>query len=233
MSGLAGRRVVITRSAEQSPELAGLVTAAGGVPVVVPLIEIVPIPVAWPALDGFDWIVVTSPNGAAQLGDVPPAVKTAAVGTATSDALARPADLVAVEQSAAGLTAVFPAGAGRVLTVQAADAAPTLADGLAAKGWDVEVLMPYRSVARMPGDDERGAAASADVLLLASGSAARAWAAAFGTRTPPVVVAIGPQCAQVARSVGLTVTVTAADHSLAGLVAAIPTDWARNHLEPG
>jgi uroporphyrinogen-III synthase len=56
-------------------------------------------------------------------------------------------------------------------------------------------------------------------LLLASGSAARSWHAAFGSEVPPLVVAIGPQTADAARSVGLRIDAVAEDHSLDGLVA--------------
>jgi uroporphyrinogen-III synthase len=60
----------------------------------------------------------------------------------------------------------------------------------------------------------------ADVLLLASGSAARSWAEAIGTATPPLVVAIGPSTADAARAVGLAVSAVASDHSVEGLVEA-------------
>jgi uroporphyrinogen-III synthase len=59
---------------------------------------------------------------------------------------------------------------------------------------------------------------AADAVLFASGSAVRAWVAAFGTSTPPLVVAIGPQTASAAQLVGLKVDLIAADHSLQGLV---------------
>ena len=54
-------------------------------------------------------------------------------------------------------------------------------------------------------------------MLFASGSAARAWVDVFGTTTPPVVVAIGPQTAAHARAAGIDVTVVAGDHSVVGL----------------
>jgi uroporphyrinogen-III synthase len=69
----------------------------------------------------------------------------------------------------------------------------------------------------------------ADALVLASGSAAEAWAAAVGgpappiptppIPTPPIVVSIGPTTTAVAEQSGLKVTATATDHSLSGLVA--------------
>jgi uroporphyrinogen-III synthase len=54
--------------------------------------------------------------------------------------------------------------------------------------------------------------------VLASGSAARAYAA-IGGKAP--AVSIGPQTSQVAASVGLTVAAEAASHDLDGLVAAV------------
>ena len=60
--------------------------------------------------------------------------RVAAVGRTTAAALPR-TDLVAELQSAEGLVAVFPAGAGTAVVAQAADGAPTLVDGLSALGW--------------------------------------------------------------------------------------------------
>jgi uroporphyrinogen-III synthase len=82
----------------------------------------------------------------------------------------------------------------------------------------VETVTAYRTV------EVRPAATSwdgADALLLASGSAARAWTAAFGTSAPALIVAIGPTTAGAAREAGLKVTAVAADHSLDGLVDAL------------
>jgi len=57
-----------------------------------------------------------------------------------------------------------------------------------------------------------------DVVVLASGSAARAYAA-VGGQAP--AVSIGPQTSTVAESVGLTVAAEAETHDLDGLVAAV------------
>jgi uroporphyrinogen-III synthase len=57
-----------------------------------------------------------------------------------------------------------------------------------------------------------------DVVVLASGSAARAYAG-IGGALP--AVSIGPQTSLVARSVGLEIVGEAATHDLAGLVAAV------------
>jgi len=241
-SVIAGRRVVVTRAVEQADELAALLQAAGAIPVVIPLIEIVTDDAGAAQLTGlagdhfvgFDWLIVTSPNGAERvidafaerLPELGHAISVAAIGSATADVLrAGGVDVafVPVVQSAAGLLAELPvAGAvSRVLLVQAANAEPALADGLRDRGAALSVVAPYRTVATRATAGQQLAALSADAVLFASGSAARAWANVFGDATPPVVVAIGPQTAAAATDAGLKVAVVAADHSLSGLVMAL------------
>lgn len=229
---LEGRRVVVTRAAGQADTLASLLRERGAVPVVVPLIDIEPVPAQAAALAAlqptdFDWLVVSSPNGAeayvAAHGDRAPE-RVAAVGRVTARTLQDggvEAALVPATQSAEGLLAEAPAGPSRTLVVQAVDAEPTLAQGLAAAGHTVTVVTPYRTVPARPTAGQQLAALSADAVLFASGSAARAWVAVFGDSTPPVVVAIGPQTAAAARVAGLKITVVATDHSLPGLVSAL------------
>lgn len=231
MSALAGRRVVVTRAADQADALTALLEAAGAVPVVVPLVTIATDErdqVRLAALDPatFEWLVVTSPNGARHYLDAhagaPPHV--AAVGAATAAALVAggvDVALVPAEQRAAGLLAEIPAGDGRVLLVQAATAGVTLSAGLTELGWQVTVVAPYRTVPARPSAGEHLAALSADAVLFTSGSAAIAWAAVFGSTTPPIVVAIGPQTAVATAHAGLKVDVVATDHSLRGVVAAL------------
>lgn len=228
---LQGRRVVVTRSSAQAGSLAGLLEAAGAVPVVVPLVEQVEVPEGAQALaalrpEEFDWLVVTSPNGAraylAAHRSAPAGV--AAVGATTAAALADggvTATLVPAQQSAVGLLAQFPTGTGTVLVVQALDAEPAVAQGLAAAGWQVTVVAPYRTVPSRPSAGLQLAALSADAVLFASGSAATAWVQVFGTSTPPIVVAIGPQTAAAANALDLKVSAVATDHSLRGLVDAL------------
>ena len=57
-----------------------------------------------------------------------------------------------------------------------------------------------------------------DVAVIASGSAARAYAS-IGGRAP--LISIGPETTRVAESVGLVVAAEAAAHDLDGLVAAV------------
>lgn len=228
MTGLAGRTVVVTRAADQAGETVAQLASLGATAVELPLIEIVDDAEGMKALAGLDWsavdwIVVTSPNGARRAtphigrGETP---KIAAVGASTAAALPR-CDLVATNQSAAGLLEVFPAGPGRVVVIQAAGAAPTLVSGLGELGWDVVVIRPYRTQATVPSSDQQRAALAADAVLFASGSAARAWAAVFGERSPPVVVAIGEQTAAAGVAAGLKISVIVADHSMGAMLVAL------------
>ena len=238
MSALAGRRVVVTRAAEQAGDLVALLDGVGASAVVVPLVEIVPEPTAADALAAldaaeFDWLVVTSPNGAraylATHSSAP--LNVAAVGATTAAALdagGLTVTLVPTDQRADGLLAVFPTGNGRVLLVQAVDAQPTMAAGLQRRGWNVTGISPYRSAPAHLTAGQQLAALSADAVLFTSGSAARAWVAVFGKTTPPIVVAIGPQTAAAVEQAGLKFSVVAADHSLPGLVAALGSHLAGN-----
>lgn len=238
MSALAGRRVVVTRAAEQAGDLVALLERVGATAVVVPLVEIVRESAAVDALAAlnpaeFDWLVVTSPNGAraylAMHSSAP--LNVAAVGATTAAALGAGGlnvTLVPGDQSADGLLAVFPSGNGRVLLVQAVDAQPTMAAGLRRSGWNVTGISPYRSAPAHLTAGQQLAAMSADAVLFTSGSAARAWVGVFGQTTPPIVVAIGPQTALAVEQAGLKVSLVAADHSLPGLVAALGSHLAGN-----
>jgi uroporphyrinogen-III synthase len=231
MKSLIGRRVVVTRAAEQADTSAELITSVGAIPIVVPLIEIVDELDGMARLDaldldGIDWLVVTSPNGALRVATMltrcSPRPMVAAVGAATVDALPG-CDLVAETQSAAGLLERFPSGSGRAVVVQAVDAAPTLVDGLTERGWDVTAIKPFRAVTAAPSSEQQRNALDADAVLFASGSAARAWSEIFGSRTPPITVAIGDQTAAAAEQAGLKITVVSADHSMYGMLVALDT----------
>lgn len=231
-TALAGLTVVVARPRDQAGALVELLTERGATPLVVPLIEIVEVddPTIFheviARLATFDWVVVASPNAARRiaphLADVE--VRVAAIGSTTAAALPR-VDLVADRQSASGLVEIFPDGRGRVLAVQSVDGAPTLADGLRRRGWTVERVHTHAARPVVPSAGDQLAVLSADALLLSSGSQARAWVAAFGAATPPMVIAIGPQTASDATAMGLKIAAVAADHSLGGLVDAFQKLW--------
>lgn len=231
---LFGRRIATTR--DQPGRLDELLAELGADVVHVPLIEVVDagsddLSEALAAIDEFDWVVVTSRHGADRVAEVVaahPRLRTAAVGTRTAATLTaatgRPVTVVPVAQTAAALVAAMPdpdPGARRVLAAVADRAEPILVSGLSDRGYDVRSVVAYLTRLRTPTDAERSALAVVDAVTFASGSAARAWAEAIGTWTPPDVIVIGPSTARVARELGLQVTAEAADHSVEGLAAEV------------
>jgi uroporphyrinogen-III synthase len=204
-------RVIVTRPRAQARPLAEALDALGATVVECPLIEIErtsdePIDAA-----DYDWLIVTSPNGADEIaarGRNLPAI--AAVGPGTAEALRshglEPA-FVPRESSQDGLLREFPRPAGRVLFAAAEGARRGPIDALGA-----DFVALYRTRLLTPEPPE------GDVVVLASGSAARAYAG-IGGGAPAVT--IGPETSRVARSVGLDVAAEAATHDLGGLVAAV------------
>jgi uroporphyrinogen-III synthase len=204
-------KVIVTRPRGQAQPLVGRLEALGVEVVECPLIEIErtsdePIDAA-----GYDWLVVTSANGAdevARRGRNLPRV--AAVGPGTAETLRghgiEPA-FVPAESTQDGLLREFPQPPGRVLFAAAEGARRRAIDGL---GADFVPLYRTRLLTPEP--------PAGDYVLLASGSAARAYAAVGGTAP---AVSIGPQTTRVARSVGLSVAAEAATQDLDGLVAAV------------
>ena len=194
-------RVLVTRE-----ELVARVEALGHEAVVCELIRVEPLGDDPIDARAYDWLVVTSRNGAHELGRRGvTANRIAAIGPATAEALRSyglPVDRVATTHTQAGLREELPEG---TLLLAAAEGARR--DVL-----DADFLPLYRTVELPPEVPD------ADLALLMSGSAARALAAT-GTRVP--VVAIGPQTAAEAQAVGLDVAAVAATHDLDGLVEAV------------
>jgi len=235
VSGLNGRRVVVTRPTAQAQPLVDRLRELGAEPLVVPLIEIVDpsdgglaLDAALGRLSDFEWIVVTSPNGADRVRSAlvasPQRPNVAAVGSATAAALGVPADLVPDVQTAESLAGAFGHGSGAVLIVgpeqRPGDAArlSPLHRALADQGWTVTAVEAYRTVPVAASSGDLLRVLSADAALFASGSAVRSWVDVFGTQTPAVTAAIGPSTAQVAAEIGLKIDIVATDHSLHGLV---------------
>jgi uroporphyrinogen-III synthase len=207
-------KVAVTRSAGQADELARRLEAMGCEPVVWPLIAIEPLDSGAIDPSPYDWVIVTSPNGAAELARrlIAPPRQLAAIGPGTAAALRERGfepTLVPREATQEGLLAELPQPAGRVLVGAAEGARRVIVDALAA-----DFLPLYRTVELAPDD-----VPDADIVLLASPSAARAFArtAARAIR----VVVIGPQTAASARELGLDVAAEAAAHDLDGLLAAL------------
>jgi uroporphyrinogen-III synthase len=231
-SVLAGRRVVLTQ--QRASRLAERLGERGASVSRVRLTERgdpsdggVGLHEALGRLDEFEWLIVTSVNGARAVGNAVAnavAVRLAAVGAATAETLAelarRPVDLVPSVQRAEGLLAVFPAEPSTILLAQGDLASPALADGLRARGHRVSAVEAYATVARPPHPGAVAELCAADAVVLASGSAASALAAAVPTIAVPLV-AIGPSTAAVATAAGFSVAAVAASPADDDVVAAV------------
>ena len=127
----------------------------------------------------YQWVVFTSPRAVVRflplLRDARSfgATAVAAIGAGTAAALAAHfvvADLVPTEFVAESLLAAFPSGTGAVLIPRAAVARDVLPEGLAAKGWTVDVVEAYRTVVARPDPAALAAAAAADAITFTSSS---------------------------------------------------------------
>lgn len=202
-------RLIVTRPTGQEHDLTVRLEALGHEVVHSPLIRIEPLSDEPIDLEGYDWVVVTSANGARELlrrasGRMP---RVAAIGKATADAIGG-ADIIARVSTQEGLAEEMPRPAGRVLVAAAEDARPYLVEALAA-----DFVPLYRTHAIHPDPAPVG-----DLCLLASASAASAFGA-LATGIP--AISIGPETTRAALDGGVEVLAEATTHDLDGLVTAV------------
>jgi uroporphyrinogen III methyltransferase / synthase len=210
-------KVIVTRPRTQAGPLVARLEQLGHDVVECPLIEIErtsdePIDCA-----GYEWAVITSPNGADEVARrVKNLPKVAAVGPGTAEQLRSHGiepDFVPAVSSVDGLLDEFPRPPGKIVYLAAENARRRPIEALRA-----DYVALYRTVLLQPEAPE------GDLVVLASGSAARAYAWTGG-KAP--AVSIGPETTRVAASVGLDVAVEAKAHDLDGLVAAVQEFVAR------
>jgi uroporphyrinogen-III synthase len=203
-------RVLVTRPREQAGPLVDALVERGFDVLVKPLIRVEPLSDEPIDTTGYDWIIVTSPNGARQLarratGGLP---QVAAIGPGTTAALEEEGihvDLSAEVHTQEGLVAAFAERPRRALHVGADGARSVLVDELGA-----EFLALYRTV-ELTVDE----LPEADLVVLMSPSAARAYARAGGSAQ---AVSIGPQTTAAARAAGVAVVAEAPSQDLESLV---------------
>jgi uroporphyrinogen-III synthase len=251
---LHGRRIVITRAREQAASLVARLRDLGAEPVLCPAIAFAPpddpapLDNAIARLADYDWLIVTSANGARALFDrmadlhADPAslqrLSIAAIGPATAAALAEQGLAATFMPTAyvaeAILDEIGDVTGSRVLLPRADIARETLAAGLRAKGAQVDEITAYRTV---PGD---GAAAllpmlhagSVDAITFTSSSTVRYLLDGLEIAGLPrararalisciAVVCIGPITAATARNEGLPVSAEAPEYTTEGVVAAL------------
>jgi uroporphyrinogen-III synthase len=202
-------RILLTRPEGRNEQLAEALRAQGHDVVCEPLIAVEPTGDEPVELDGYDWLIVTSVTGAEELRRRARgrARRVAAIGQATAAALGG-ADLVPRVSTQEGLLAELPKPPGRVLFAGAEGARRLLVEEL-----DAEFVPLYRTRALRPEQ-----LPEADMVVLASPSAARAFAALGGETA---AVSIGPETTKAAEKQGIRVIREAARHDLDGLLEAL------------
>ncbi len=243
---LAGLSVIVTRARSQSRGLSSALSRAGARVIALPVIAIADPAEGGEAMrraadlvgaDGYEWVVFSSANAVERFASVLGEnafgrARLAAVGEATSAALhARGFEVALVPESAnaQSLARTMPAndggGPGRVLFPCAAGAGEAFVERLREKGWQVDAVEAYRTVAAGPSDgateEALAEAATADVVTFASPSAVRFYLEATGRVVPPVVACIGAVTARAAAAEGLQVDVVADEQTDDGLVKAL------------
>lgn len=198
------------------------------------------------ALDGYRWLVFTSVNGvrfffqrlfaagkdARALGHL----KTAVIGPATQKALLAfglNSDIVPTSYRAESVVAAFAQQDVRgckILLPRAAEARPILPDELTRMGADVQEIAVYRTrIARESADTLTAhlAAGDIDMVTFTSSSTVKNFISLLPEEKvhdwlkPVTVASIGPITTDTAESLGLSVDVTAATYTVAGLCTAI------------
>ncbi len=245
--------MLVTRPDAQAAELVAELRARGVKSVAVPTVAIDRASASGDLdqmlaeLEGADWLVLTSANGAEALAariaatgrPIPAGTRIAAVGPATADAL-RDAGLRVDHVPAEYLTVAIAAGLGdlrgrRVVLARADAATPELREALLTRGALVEEVVAYRTLEGPPSSrDPLRAALHADVsgVTFTSSSTVRGLlrlASAVDRSRARAIPAfcIGPVTADTARRAGFHVAAVAAEHTAPGLAAAIADHFDR------
>jgi uroporphyrinogen III methyltransferase/synthase len=246
---LLGRRIVVTRAAEEGTKLAARLERLGAEAVAAPTIELedvappAALDAALAALETFDWVVFTSAHGVAvffarlyasgadvrRLGNA----RLAAIGSATANALANRGlrvDLVPPTFRGEALAeALAPhVGGRRVLLPRAEGAREVLARMLVRAGADVADVPTYRAkaAASLPGSVTALLGLDAiDAITFTSPSTVRGFHAllqggALATGGARIAC-IGPVTAEAARTLGWSVDVEAREYTVEGLTQAL------------
>lgn len=237
-SPLFGKSVVVTRTQERASALADVLRGRGANVVELPLIrhektgDPATLYRALSRLRSYAWVLLTSQQAVEELfwhlsemGQDARAFgecRVAAVGPATARALEargiRP-DFTPGTPGAGHLGRELPAPPGaRILHLASHLAEDALEDALSQRGLSAERVELYRTEPRELDESALSALQGADVVTLASGSAARAFAEAAGTQFR--VAVMGPQTEKAAREAGFADVTRAREASLDALADA-------------
>ena len=253
MRPLAGKRILVGRATKQAGTLSDLLRQQGATVLEVPFIEI-KIPKSYKPLDeavrrlrDYDWLILTSVNGAeiffSRLEKLKSAnlsgLRVAAIGPATRAEIERHGlrvDVMPREYVAESVVRVLRSRVKgkRALLVRASVARDVIPSELHKAGARVDVVEAYRTV--LP----RGSAAKIRKLLrdpkrrphaitFTSSSTVKNFVKMAGTASLDgvVIASIGPVTSGTLRECGLRVDVEAKDYTMSGLVSALRKAFTR------
>ncbi len=272
MSALSGKRILVTRPRAQAADLCDKLAALGAEPILFPTIEIAPmddysaLDQAMTTLDKYQWIIFTSVNGVAAFwhrltvvgASLMPALKIAAIGPATAQALAKHgvrAEFIPEEYVAERILDGVGNVAGQLILLPRAEIArEALAEELGRRGAVVHEIAVYRTLPAVPDPPgltelQRGV----DAVTFTSSSTVRNFALLLGgsawyidaanyrrmghdgipmpSLNRAIIACIGPITAQTAREVGLPVDVMARAYTMDGLVTALVEYFSHPELQ--
>ena len=250
---LFGQRVVVTRALEQASQLTRRLQEHGAEVLETPTIRIEPptrregIVDVLLALNAYDWLVFTSPNGVTkffeyffkQFHDMRDlgGARIAAVGPATANKLKElhlQVDLMPEQALAASIAKAFAGFESienlKICLLRAEVANPELPEALEALGAIVDDVACYKTVAET--EDPTGAAArlsreGADWVAFTSGSTVEHFHARFDLpalvgKFPRLKIAtIGPETSKTLATLGLKPAIEASEHTIDGLIEAL------------
>ncbi|MGI8618211.1 MAG: uroporphyrinogen-III C-methyltransferase [Gemmatimonadaceae bacterium] len=250
---LFGKRIVVTRAADQAPALSGRLRELGAEVLEMPAVRIARLDLgllrsAIEELSVYNWIVFTSRNGVSLFWEqllssgrdarALAGLRIAAVGAATAGALLEhgiAVDVIPERFVAEGLIDALrdraDVSGAHVLHVGAEGARDVLRAGLEELGASVTLLPVYRSVPQPEGAENLRAAlehGEVDLITLTSASAVSGLLDAVGEAAAhgASAASIGPITSEAARAAGLDVTIEAKESTIDGLIDAIVARYA-------
>ena len=251
MGALSGRTVIVTRARHQAGEFVRLLESRGARAIAIPTIEIAP-PESWADadaaiadLESYDWIILTSVNGAEGfLGRLKELRGTAAAASVCRICAVGPKTRGAVERE--GLEVSFmperhvaeavveeaPAGTWegqRVLFARAARGRDVIPVELGKLGASVDLVAVYRNIKPPSAREafEKAFSEGVDAITFSSGSTVKNFAGLFPDGDARrilekvTVACIGPVTADEAKKLGIGVDVMPETYTIRGMADAL------------
>jgi len=238
---LKGKKILITRPSIQGEEFETMVREYGGVPVLLPVIDIKPLnfvdKLKKSLEEKFDWIVFTSANGVRFAFEFVKnhSVKFCAIGPATAREIRKRnghVDFVPDEFTAKKIAKSLPVTRGdRVLLLRAKIAPPDLRLGLENRGVFVKEIPIYDTIEKKysPHEVREKLSPVPDFSTFTSSSTFRSFLNIIKTAgidprgyfSKTTVAAIGPVTAGTILEEGFEPHIVAQDHTVRGLINAI------------